>query len=162
MKLKKDNITNNEWAYVAGFFDGDGFLMAQIMKSEDYKYLHRIRVSIVFYQKTEKYWFLLWLKKKFKYGYVKKRNDGVSEYVITSAGAVEIVLNGLLPYLQLKRSLAVLILKIIKDKKNISSFDDFLDICDLVDQTKFYSYSKKRLNTRFSVKEFWDEHNKKF
>ena len=49
------NLTNIEKAYIAGFLDGDGSIMAQIIKSETYKYGFTIRISIVFYQKTEKH-----------------------------------------------------------------------------------------------------------
>jgi len=46
------NTTEKEFAYIAGFLDGDGSLMTQIVKNESYKYGYSIRISIVFFQKT--------------------------------------------------------------------------------------------------------------
>jgi hypothetical protein len=56
---------------------------AQIIKRSDYKLKFQIRVYIGFYQKTTNHWFLLWLQKKCRYGFVRKRKDGMSEYIIT-------------------------------------------------------------------------------
>ena len=47
-----NKITELELAYIAGFLDGDGSIMTQIVKNESYKYGYTIRISIVFYQKT--------------------------------------------------------------------------------------------------------------
>jgi intein/homing endonuclease len=44
-----------EKAYLAGFIDGDGCLLAQLVKREDYKYLYEIRITINLYQKTSRY-----------------------------------------------------------------------------------------------------------
>lgn len=52
--MKLLNLTELEWAYLAGFLDGDGALIAQLVKGE-YKYLYRIRVSIVFFQSKSRH-----------------------------------------------------------------------------------------------------------
>lgn len=83
---------------------------------------------------------------------MRVRPDNISEYTITSSFAVEQVLEKLLPHLKLKRKLAILILKIIKDKKNISSKEDFIKICELVDATALLTYSKNRSITTEIVK----------
>jgi hypothetical protein len=44
-KLKRDTLI-----YLAGFIDGDGSLLAQIIYRKDYKYKFQIRVSISFHQ----------------------------------------------------------------------------------------------------------------
>ena len=49
------NLTENEKAYIAGFIDGDGCILSQIIKREDYKYKFQIRVSITFYQKKKRH-----------------------------------------------------------------------------------------------------------
>jgi len=54
--------------YYSGFLDADGCILAQIVKGKFYQYGHTIRVSIVFYQLNKRYWFLMQLKKKFRYG----------------------------------------------------------------------------------------------
>jgi len=57
MKKKgvQKEITECEKAYLSGFLDGDGCLLAQIVKGSDLKYGFRIRVSIIFYQKKKRH-----------------------------------------------------------------------------------------------------------
>jgi hypothetical protein len=45
----------NDLIYLAGFIDGDGCILAQIVARNDYKYLFQIRVSIILYQKTTRH-----------------------------------------------------------------------------------------------------------
>ena len=42
-------------AYYAGFLDGDGSILAQLVRRQDYVYKFGIRVSIVFYQTTKRH-----------------------------------------------------------------------------------------------------------
>ena len=64
MKLKNiTKLTEADLHYLAGFLDGDGSIMAQIVKGNSYKYGYSIRVTICFYQKTKRHWFLLKLRK---------------------------------------------------------------------------------------------------
>ena len=66
MKLKNiTKLTEADLHYLAGFLDGDGSIMAQIVKGNSYKYGYSIRVTICFYQKTKRHWFLLKLRKLF-------------------------------------------------------------------------------------------------
>jgi len=140
-------MTECEKAYVAGFLDGDGCLLAQIVKSPNYKFGFRIRVSIIFYQKTKRHWFILWLKKKFQRGSVRKRKDGVSEYTITGYTPVREVLILLRPYIFMKKPLVALVLKIIDQVQTVSTQEGFLEVCENVDKTAQFTDSKKRKNT---------------
>jgi hypothetical protein len=45
-------ISSTTKSYIAGFLDGDGCVMFQIIKRKDYQYGFQIRASLVFYQKT--------------------------------------------------------------------------------------------------------------
>ena len=144
-------LTEIEKSYMAGFLDGDGSIFAQIIEGNSYKYKFRIRVSIGFYQRSDKHWHILKLKKLLKYGYVRIRKDGVSEYVITGVGPVKIVLSQLKNFLILKRKNANLILKIIEDKKKINSKEEFIEICKLVDKVSELNYSKNRRITSETV-----------
>ena len=146
-----NKITELELAYIAGFLDGDGSIMTQIVKNESYKYGYTIRISIVFYQKTSNQWILLWFKNKLKYGTLRKRNDGMSEYCIVSSDPVRTILISLDKYIKLKNNLLKLVLKIIEDKRNIKSFEDFIEVCRLVDKTQFMTLSKKRSITSETV-----------
>ena len=107
-------MSNEELAYIAGFLDGDGCVMAQLVRRKDYIYGYQVRVSIVFYQKQNHQEILQWLKGKLKYGYIRQRNDGMAEYTIVGFKEVEAVLKLLEPYLRLKRVLAGKVLKLIQ------------------------------------------------
>jgi intein-encoded DNA endonuclease-like protein len=46
-------LKDEEKAYIAGFLDGDGSIMAQLVSRKDYRLRYQIRVSVVFYQKYD-------------------------------------------------------------------------------------------------------------
>ena len=64
------------------------------------------------------------MKKILKYGILRKRKDGISEYIIVSSDPVKNILIKLLDHVRLKKNLLKLVLKIIEDKKNIKSEND--------------------------------------
>lgn len=150
-------------AYIAGFLDGDGCIMAQLVKRSGYVYGYQIRVSIVFYQKEERRDFLEWLKSQLIHGYVRTRNDHMAEYTIVGFGPVYEVLTKLLPYLRLKQIIAQKVITLcamgLRDKHQRISPETLLERAMLVDETATYNYSKKRTTTRETVKQFLQEHN---
>ena len=48
-------LTEINKAYLAGFLDGDGSIITQIVHNNTYKYKFYIKISIVFYQKNNKH-----------------------------------------------------------------------------------------------------------
>ena len=76
-------LSETEKNYIAGFLEGDGCINACTNHQTLTTSLSSNRVYIGFYQKTTNHWFLLWLQKKCRYGFVRKRKDGMSEYIIT-------------------------------------------------------------------------------
>jgi hypothetical protein len=52
-KLKR--LSPLELSYIAGFLDGDGSIYAQIIRRPDYRLRFQLRVSISFYQKTNRH-----------------------------------------------------------------------------------------------------------
>lgn len=131
------------FAYLAGFIDGDGCLLAQLVKSTDYIYKYQIRITINFYQKTTRHWFLLELQKELG-GSLVKRKDGMSVLTIVESTRVEELLTKILSNLRVKRKTAELLLEIINDKKKINNKCDFLKVCKKVDKVAEYTDSKKR------------------
>lgn len=144
-------------AYIAGFLDGDGCIMAQLVKRSGYRYGYQIRLSIVFYQKARNRHFLEWLKTKLKYGYVRNRNDGMSEYTIVGKKEVADILRLLKIHLHLKKQLAAKVIRISKMTKN-PDIQTYLRFCRLVDETAKYTYSKKRKITTAQVEKYLEEH----
>jgi hypothetical protein len=142
-KLKK--LNPEELCYLAGFLDGDGCINAQIVRRADYKHKFQIRVSITFFQKTNRHWFLIWVDKKLDCGTLRKRPDGMSEYAIVGIASVNNLLSILKPYLKLKKRQAMLLLKVI-EKMPYTQNDPlaFFKLCEQVDQFSEFNDSKKR------------------
>jgi len=149
-------------AYIAGFLDGDGCIMLQLIKRDDYLLGYQIRASIVFYQKTEYKNFLFWLKKQFGFGYVRDRNDGITEYTIVGFEAVRKTLVLLLPCVRLKKEQAVLALEIINQAPGSGRKYKpklFLKLAEKVDKFGQLNYSKKRKRTSKQVLNYFEKHN---
>ena len=152
-------MRNEEKAYIAGFLDGDGCLMAQLVRRKDYIYGYQIRVSLVFYQKQNHQEILVWLKGKLKDGYIRQRNDGMAEYTIVGLKEVEKVLRLLHPYLRLKKVLAKRVLKLIGIHPERMDPEKLIRLSKLVDETARFNYSKKRTNTSETLKNFLQNAN---
>jgi len=145
-------------AYLGGFLDGDGCIMYQLIRRKDYRYGFQIRASIVFYQKTQKFHFLKWLKNLLKLGYLRNRKDGMTEYTIVGLKPVQKVLELLKPYIILKKEhvkLAKRINGLLKGKFNLRKF---IKASELVDRFQILNYSKKRTNTSKGLKEYLKRH----
>jgi len=147
-------LTCQEKAYIAGFLDGDGCLNAQIVQRHDYILKYQIHVSVTFYQKTQRHWFLIKLNKKLHYGSLRKRPDGISEYSITGSKSVYNLVTALLPYLQLKKRQAKLLLEIIQAMPHVKhDAQAFLTLCEKVDRFSVLNDSKKRLISSQTVRD---------
>jgi len=153
MKLRDKSISNRDKAYIAGFLDGDGSIFCQIVKC-DYTFGYRVRVTVGFYQDTSRYWFLMWLQKQLRYGTLRRRPDGVSEYIIVNDLAVKSILLILLPYLRVKKKAAVYALDVINRKGDVSDALSFIKLCELVDKSADENFSKKRTVTSAVVRNY--------
>jgi intein-encoded DNA endonuclease-like protein len=152
-------MSNEEKAYMAGFLDGDGCIMAQLVRRKDYIYGFQIRTSIVFYQKTTHQDILSWLKQKLNYGYIRHRKDGMTEYTIVGLREVQGILGLLYPFLRLKKVLAKSMLELIKSHPKKMSPKELLRLSLLVDKTAKFNYSKKRINTSETIQNFLKDSN---
>ncbi|MFZ5365002.1 MAG: LAGLIDADG family homing endonuclease [Patescibacteria group bacterium] len=151
-------ISSTVKSYIAGFLDGDGCIMFQLIRRQDYKYGFQIRASIVFYQKTKNKSHLEWVKSIFNVGYLRDRGDDMTEYTIVGLKPVIEILKLLEPYIRLKRQhvfLAKQINSILSGKFNL---DKLLKASELVDQFAQLNYSKKRINTSESLKLYLRRH----
>ncbi|OGF62343.1 hypothetical protein A2662_01055 [Candidatus Giovannonibacteria bacterium RIFCSPHIGHO2_01_FULL_45_33] len=107
-KTKKNKLN---YAYIAGFLDGDGSLMLQIKKRSDSKKGWRFMSTICFYQDSRHDKPLSWIKKILGIGYLSKRNDGMTELRINGYRQIHDILKILLPFIQFKRVQAEALLK---------------------------------------------------
>ena len=142
-------------AYIAGFLDGDGSIFFQIVRRKDYKFGFQIRSTVAFYQKTKFVKILKFLKRIFKSGYIRHREEGMSDYSIVDPKEVEKILISLQPYVVVKNKQLKLGLKILQKLKKYKSPKGFLEICKLVDKFSKLNYSKKRTITSKVVKDYF-------
>lgn len=133
--------------------------MAQLVRRKDYIYGYQVRVSVVFYQKQSHQEILYWLKSKLILGYVRQRNDGMTEYTIVGLKEVEQVLKLLRPYLRLKKVLAGKVLNLIRQHPKQMSPGRLIKVSKLVDETATFTYSKKRTNTSATIKAYLKDTN---
>ena len=147
-------MSNEELAYIAGFLDGDGCVMAQLVRRKDYIYGYQIRTSIVFYQKSRNERILHWLKSRLELGYIRHRNDEMTEYTIVGLREVKSVLTILLPYLRLKKELAEEVIKLIKAIPKRMTPEELVRLSKIVDSTAKFNYSKKRTNTSKTIRSY--------
>ena len=152
-------MSSEELAYIAGFLDGDGCVMAQLVRRKDYIYGYQIRTSIVFYQKSRNQRILQWLKDRLELGYIRHRNDGMTEYTIVGLREVESVLTILLPYLRLKKELAEQVIKLIKAIPKRVTPEELVRLSKIVDSTAKFNYSKKRTNTSKTIRSYLESTN---
>ena len=153
----RGKLTKEDLAYIAGFLDGDGCIMLQLVYRHDYVLGYQIRASIVFYQKTCNRMFLGRIKKALRYGYIRNRPDGVSEYTIVGVNQVKEILLLLRPFLRLKlkqANLALNILDKMPKSREKMTLELLQDLAPKVDGFRLLNYSKKRTNTSERVKDF--------
>jgi hypothetical protein len=133
--------------------------MAQLVRRKDYVYGYQVRTSIVFYQKSKNQEILHWLKSRLKLGYIRQRNDGMTEYTIVGLREVASVLKLLQPYLRLKREIAEKVVALIEVHPKRMTPRELVRLSALVDDTAKFTYSKKRTNTSETIKQFLKRSN---
>ena len=119
--------------------------MAQLVKHKDYIFGYQVRVSLVFYQKNSHQEILSWLKTMLRFGYIRQRKDGMTEYTIVGLKEVKEILELLYPFLRLKKILAKEIIKLINSYPVKMTVRDLIRLSKIVDSTAKFNYSKKRI-----------------
>ena len=112
-RLSKANST--DFAYIAGFLDGDGSIMLQIHRRKAGKETFRVKTVICFYQDSRHIDKIEWIKGVLGCGYVYTRRDHITELRIEGFQRVFEVLSHLKPYLRFKKKQVDLMLKIIPE-----------------------------------------------
>jgi len=140
-----------EKAYVAGFLDGDGSVYVKLTKNKSYRYRYQVSSYIAFYQSQTNERFLRDLRKKLRCGYLRNRNDGISEFIIGDEKSQLEIIKSILPYSKLKKKQLKLMKKILEKKKKVKNATDFLKLCSLIDKYKKLNYSKKKIQITSEV-----------
>lgn len=113
-------LHESEWAYIAGFFDGDGSLIVQIKNRRDTTRGWRIMFTICFYQDSRHKQPLEWMREILNAGYISDRNDGITELRINGYGQVKQILSNMHPYIRFKSKQVAYALKMLEVLENQS------------------------------------------
>jgi hypothetical protein len=139
------NIVNrDDLLYLAGLIDGDGSIVAQMVRRSDYVYRFQIRFTIQITQLKKRRHHLVHIKEIIGYGYIRDRGD-ISDYILTETRCVYSFLKQLAPFLRMKRKQANLLLRMIEQlpsSKNSASL--FMKLCHMADHVAQLNDSKKR------------------
>lgn len=145
-----NTIDEKDLMYLAGFFDGDGSIIAKFIYHKDYVKTrpYQISLTVQFTQATKRRWFLENIKTIVGEGNVRDRKTGdVSDYSIVGPAAVAKFLKQIQPYLRLKTKQANLALRIIEQLPHSKDPEKFYELCYIVDQIAALNDSKTRTIT---------------
>lgn len=141
-----------DYAYIAGFLDGDGSLMLQIKKRADGKSKIRFMATICFYQDTRHEKNLLWIQKILGIGYISRRNDGMSEIRINGFKTVKEIIENLIPYIRFKKIQALSLIEsctiLSSIKFNMLNREQLTKLVDLILVIQNENYVTKKKKTR--------------
>jgi len=131
-------------AWLAGFFEGDGAILCYVDKAKGYKFKFRTRVIIKLSQKSNKV--LEEIKKDLQLGNIifNKRKDNKFnsfDLIIANQDDVLLFINLITPYVRFKKIQLEIAIKILTNRKTISSEKDVLQLAKLADSLSI-------LNTR--------------
>nr|AFU83024.1 LAGLDADG endonuclease [Chlamydomonas subcaudata] len=148
-------LPREELIYLAGFIDGDGAIMAQIVRRRDYTFQFQLKLSVQLTQKTSRIHFLQNIKESLGVGYVRRRGEisQVSDYVVTEPQNVYSLLKAVQPFLKLKKKQANLVMHIIELlPRSKDSLPKFYELCVKADHVAELNDSKSRTVTSEAVK----------
>nr|ALO21701.1 putative LAGLIDADG homing endonuclease [Stephanosphaera pluvialis] len=116
-------------AYLAGFIDRDGAIMAQIVPRDDYVLKYQIRVTIQISQRESRKPFLEKLMEEIGQGSIACRN-GMCDLAIVKSRAVYQLLSLLHPYLRIKKQQALLIMEMLEGgPMSDKTPEQFVELC---------------------------------
>ena len=142
-----------EYAWLAGFLDGDGCLNAQIVFRKDYTLQYQVRVSLTLFQSTKRHFIMLQIQNILGCGTIRKRDDGISEFCVVGHHQLKNVLTKLLPYLKVKRKQAVLLLEIIDKLPYTKDPTVLLEAALLADKVGLLTDGKRRIRNADKVRQ---------
>ena len=131
--------------YLAGFFDGDGSLHFQIVRSDVYRYGFYLRSSLVFYQSTVCEAGLLQLRERV--GGRLRRRGTMSDLTITNRSSIRSWLHRMEPYVIFKRAQIESGIALLDRLPPPKDPKGFLEVCVAIDEFASLNFSKSRTNT---------------
>jgi hypothetical protein len=108
-------LSSIDCAYIAGFIDGDGAIMAWIERHKEKKFGFRVRVVVKITQARKKD--VLWPFTTTKIGRIQK-NRGTFEWIVKDQVDVKWILGIISPYLHGKKEQAKIAIRILNSEIN--------------------------------------------
>ena len=141
-----------ERAYIAGFLDADGAVMACIEKHHEKRFGFRVRVALKITQHDRK--ILDWIQRALCAGIVRanclgKKRQTFDLHIRDRADVCD-VLRMLLPFLRVKRTQADIALRILS--REIKSERDLVQSARLADALSRFNVRSKNRRKNFAVK----------
>jgi len=144
-------ISEVDWAYLSGLFDGDGAIMAFVERHREKKFGFRVRVIIKVTQKDPKV--LYWIKKKSGIGNVIK-NRTTFECIVRDQKQIIFILTQLGKYLRVKAKQATIALDILHtDTSLYINLEKMAKLADALSEFNVRSKGRKK-NFSTKIKEF--------
>lgn len=111
-------VTTKDFAYIAGFLDGDGSIMVQVKNRRGTPRGWRLMFTICFYQDSRHKEPLRWIRDVLGIGYLSDRNDGITELRINGYKETQRILVKLKPYIKFKAQQVDIALRILSKLQN--------------------------------------------
>ncbi len=135
-------------AYLSGFLDGDGAIMATIEKHQEKKFGFRVRIVIKISQKDENA--LRWFLDTFGVGKIRQ-NIRSFDWIIKNQTDAKYLIDLMLPYLKAKKKQAEIARSILEVNSDVDSKDQFLAIARLADSLSFLNVRSKNRRTNYTT-----------
>jgi LAGLIDADG endonuclease len=143
-------MSEEERAYIAGFLDGDGSIILQIVRRTDYRLKFQIRATVCFYQKRTGIKVLQWIKSRIGEGYIRYRGV-MADYSVVGFTRVRRLLTLVRPYVIAKCAQVNAALEIIGKAEQIKQMSDLLTVAVEIDRYVKLNCSKRRIVTAHEV-----------
>lgn len=155
-------LLDTDAAYMAGFLDADGSLVAQFKKNETFAIDFQFQLTVQFTQDVRNKHVLERFQKDTELGTIRIRkknpNTGsqICDFIITAVEQNRDLLMALKPFVRMKKGQLNNMLRIIEFSPQMKkSLKVFSEVCDLTDKISAANYSKSnRINTGAKVLEY--------
>ena len=140
------NYSEANIAYIAGFLDADGAIMAHVEPNRELTLRYRVRITLGLYQNHSDV--LEWIYKILETGSITQNSNRALYYWKTQdQNAIKLILTTLLPYLKVKQKQAELALRILNSP--ISTKNELLFVATLADTLSSLNVRSKNSGKKY-------------
>lgn len=141
------SLSEVERAYLAGFIDGDGAIMALIEKHREKRFGFRVRLEVKITQYHQED--VSWLVETTGIGYIR-RNLRTYEWIVRNQNDIAWLLEQLAPYLRCKKNQVALAKEILE--RVIQTKDDLVSVAQLADALSSFNVRSRNRRKNYAAK----------